>query len=305
MRSIGGVVGTRYGTLFGARPTGMLSLRDMVDIVAALRFNKYTDAVLRDNPSVYLRALGSSSSPTAGVPIANYARNRYSLHVDPGHIENNNKLFYPSNKVPGAAPYAGDNYGRIFYSLPSDVLAQHYGGNYVQGPFSVSVWVSTTAPVVSSPSLRHKIVYFGEIFFNSYGGVHVCTKIGTDQVADSKYLTILTSGDLSNGTIDSAQLPVSWNNGDAHHYCVTYSGVPSNILKVYFDGVLVVDAALTGNAFGLRTRKESGGSTNVGIGVLDGFSNDINTKWQDLAIFPSELSASRVDAHYRAGMLLP
>jgi RHS repeat-associated protein len=97
------------------------------------------------------------------------------------------------------------------------------------------------------------------------------------------------------GGLTSFPLPKSIADGLYHYVVVTYSGAPANMLTVYLDGSPVGSASVSG---GLNTVMS-------GNNLYVGREPNCSCSWlyqtvDDLAVYPVELSAAQVTAHFAA-----
>lgn len=153
---------------------------------------------------------------------------------------------------------------------------------------SMEIWFSTTiAPDTGISESQHPgLLGYGttgtnrqSFFFRPAGTIDATP-------ADQAYV-VWTWGDdlLVTGSAD-------WNTGSPLHGMVTYNGSTRN-LRLYINGVLAGQKTLAANlATPAGTLFRIGGN---GAGV------PWTGKLQEIAIYPTELSAARVLAHYNAG----
>ncbi len=153
--------------------------------------------------------------------------------------------------------------------------------------FSIEIWFRTTS------NRGGQLIGFGE------------SATGTSAVADRR-IWMRSNGVLrfsirQNNSVRSISAPGSYNDGTWHHAVATLS---SNGMQLYVDGVLQDSngSYTTGyhyNPYGSDGFWRVGGDTTTGMaGVTDA---TLASSIDNAAVYPTDLSATQVAAHYAAG----
>jgi PKD repeat protein len=233
------------------------------------------------------------------------------------------KHYLDSGRTLSIAPAPTDSYGATVYAdLPDtywrldessgtttlDTSRTNGAGRYTGGvsygqPATVGsgtavTFNGSTGNVYSASSLTAPSTYTAELWFKTTttsGGKLIGfgnRQTGTSTTYD-RQLYMLNGGQLAFGAQGTVTSPASYNNGAWHH--VVAAQGPSG-LTLYVDGGLVASTSQTGaqNYTGYwrvgGDRVPSGASSNYFAGSVD-----------EVAVYPTVLSAARVLAHYNAG----
>jgi hypothetical protein len=168
-----------------------------------------------------------------------------------------------------------------------------FGPNLV-GSFTVEFWVKTTE--TSSQSIMG--------FFNTGNNLALQVRINTNgtegTAADSIYLFV-RSDDSSTGRIMRGTFPAAVSDDEWHHVVIAVDDAqPSGTVRAYLDGA--------NETFTKETDNLGTGTANLGFALGVGARNVRGTfgtffagRLDEVAIYPTALSAARVDAHWKAG----
>ncbi|MEO3752325.1 DNRLRE domain-containing protein [Streptomyces sp. B6B3] len=241
------------------------ALSPPVTAVSATSSQPYVDAVLADDPLLYWR-YDEPANDFASDASGNGNSGVHKLGVDPGTTP-------PAVQGPNAAAATYDG-----------VDSYTYGDDVVSGVtrFSLETWFRTTS------TEGGKLIGLGD-------------RINQESYSHDNNVYMLDDGELQftvyNGSYRTATSDDEYNDGEWHHLVAS---VGSAGMELYVDGERV----------DRNTRITSGRNLNgyywhTGGDSLDRFPNQPDSDYfagqlDETAIYGSQLSGSRVDAHYEA-----
>ncbi len=226
----------------------------------------YASAVISDAPVAYYRL--DDAGGTLLDATTNHLNGSYGsavTHHAPGLLQ--------SNTDPGAGFPGGTYTANSIASVPANPLLQPAGA-------SLEAWVSEP----SATSSENDIIAYGQ---GQVGGVVYSLRISS---ANKFYARFVTPSGPINLTGATVLVP-----GTAYHAVATYDGTTANL---YVNGSLEATAAGAGSL-------SYAGANGYGLGIGDSQASTVlpvfNGTIDEVAIYPSALSAARVAAHYGAG----
>jgi signal peptidase I len=246
---------------------------------------EYASTVLADAPSIYLRLHEAQPGNVSTLPAANAANaaRPYAYTRAGNPFGNSFQLGTASNPNLTPAPLAAAEVRRDGACiLPSNSVSSQAQPQ----TFTIEAWIRTTS------SDGGKIIGFER------------ERTGTSSQYD-RHLYMDTTGRVRFGIYDdnttarTVASPAPLNDGAWHHVVGTLTGA-NGTMTLYVDGVAVgAQSAITAETFT--------GWWRVGCGQLGGWPTAPSGMQSfigvidEAAVYPSALSAGRIDAHWQAG----
>ena len=265
----GRVPGQSYGYRVVARDAfGNEALSDILRITAVGSVTppgSYAQSVLADEPNNYWR-LGDASG-TAGVDLAG----------------KDDLLFRPGVTLGAQGAMGGETDTAATFNGTADGIAADRTLDFRPQVFSQEAWFKTGS------------TSGGQIF--GYGNTQTTVSVDFDRVLYMSNLGRLFFGVRPNGvTRQTVSSLASFNDNQWHHVVATLG---SNGMQLFVDGVLVGSRTDVTSAWQFDGFWRIGGD-NLGSWTNRPTNRYFNGQLDDLAIYPTVLPLSRIQAHYVA-----